>query len=234
MEKSQTNTNIKKKPGKNKDVIALYLSLVLSCVFLYFLVEPLYSEKMSLENDIVLKNDDLRSKRDLLTNIEKFNSENSNLAVNLERLTLFIAKRNNYEDVLEYLNGLAIENNLAITSYSITAQDGVLPEKNVESANGAGMAEEGEATDVSSVSSAIKKQGISFDIKGDYSSFIKFLKSLENGVPFFQESSIGISAESIEEAGATENGGGDQVQENQAKNTNPTLTFTVDLEFVHY
>lgn len=233
MEKNQnnTNTNIKKKPNKNKDVIVLYLTLALSCVVLYFMVKPLYVEKMFLENDIISKNEDLRNKQDLLANIEKFNSENSNLAVDLERLTLFISKRNNYEDVIDYLNGMANKNNLVIEGFSITAQDGVLPVKTVEP----GVAEGSEVADANNLNqSAIKKQKMSFDVKGDYSSFIRFLKALENGVPFFQESSISVSAESKDEDGAAGSGEGGQVQESQTVNANPTLTFTMDLDFVHY
>lgn len=231
MEKNQTNTNIKKKPNKNKDVVALYLTLVLSCVILYFLVKPLYEEKMSLESDIILKNEDLRNKQDLLANIEKFNSENSNLAVDLERLTLFISKRNNYEDVVDYLDNLARKNNLSIAVYSITAQDGVKLAETVDPVS-ASVPIEGEVAADNVNSSAIKKQKLSLDIKGDYSSFINFLKSLENGVPFFQEGSVSISTDSKEEGGVTVEGG--QPQENQGVNTNPTLTFSVDLDFVHY
>jgi hypothetical protein len=234
MEKNQTSTNIKKKTNKNKDVVVLYLTLVLSCIVLYFLVKPLYVEKMSLENDIILKNEDLRNKQDLLTNIERFNSENSNLAVDLERLTLFISKRNNYEDVIDYLDNLARENNLAIAVYSITAQDGVKPTETVESAS-ASVPVEGEAGTANSAnSSAIKKQELSIEIQGDYASFINFIKSLENGVPFFQEGSISISADSTEEDGVAGGGEEEQAQEEQTVNTNPTLNFALDLDFVHY
>lgn len=233
MEKDQDKikTSIKKKTNKNRDVVVLYSSLLVSCVVLYFLARPLYLEKISLENDIISKTEDLKNKQSLLSNIEKFNSENSNLAVDLEKLTLFISKRNNYEDVIDYLDDLAVANNLMITTYSISAQDGVVSASITEPAGAPAVTVAGEGAATSGLdASSIKKQDLSFDIKGDYASFIGFLRNLENGVPFFQESSINISGESEK----IETIQGDQAQEDQAVNTNPTLTFTVELDFVHY
>lgn len=222
MEVKRPNNVIKKKASERRDVLVLLLSLVVSCAFIYLVVKPLYEEKISLEGDVIKRQNDLKNKQSLLSNIEDFNKKNRSLVVDAQKLKVFVSKTNNYEEVMDYLNGLASQQNLIINGYEITVE-----EYGSDGNSGTGSApaaEDGTAASTEPVE-RLKTQTVSIEIKGGYDSFISFMKEVENGVPFLQESALEIVAPKRDEAAGDE----------QAEiDNNPTLTFMVDLDFVYY
>ncbi|MFA7169278.1 MAG: hypothetical protein WC178_00270 [Candidatus Paceibacterota bacterium] len=206
----------------NKDLLFLCASILLSVIFLYFFAGPAYYSRLSAEEDIKDKREDLQSRQQLLTNIRQFNKDNSDLIIVSKKLSLFVPKRDDYEDFFTHISNLALINNLELVSYDIvrssSSSDLAVNSSQVQSS----------ATDstMTSNENKLKEKQMSFSVRGDLTNFANFAKDLENGIPFVQEISLHI----LEEGDETES---EEVAA-ETINMNPILLFLVDASLIHY
>ncbi len=226
METKQNNSRKNADSKERKDVTALCASLILSVIFLLAFLSPLYQKKLAMDGAYIDKQEDLKSKEELLRNIEAFNEENRDLTVNSEKLALLIPNRNNYEDFLIHIQQLSRSFNLELLGFTLSdikAATVVTP--GTTTSTGAVITSE-TTTTTGPTDSNLKQQGIDIAMRGDYSSFVNFARALENGTPFLQEDSVNISSETVRNT-QSEDG-------SSAANPNPMLNFEMGLRFIHY
>lgn len=179
----KVNVNIK----ENQDMTFLALSFLLSAVFLYFLVGPVFVQKAAVEKGNLARQEDLKSKRDLLLNIESFNNNNKDLSVNSKKLIALLPNRDNTEDYFNQVKILAAKNNLQLVSFK---------PKDVDPAQDAPAQSAGEtaaAANPSPDEPKFNQKEIEIIMKGNYGTLQSFLKSLENGIPFMKITFLNIA-----------------------------------------
>lgn len=227
MEQNNDNSKIAIRTKGNRDMTYLCGSLVLSVVFLYGFLSPLYQQKLELDKRYSVKQDDLRSKNELLDNIKAFNVENKDLTVNSQKLVLLIPNRNNYEDFFIHLQQLSRNYNMELQSFALEEikDPTVTTSTGTVTATGVTVTPEGTTTSSAPVQKT-NQQGINISMRGDFASFLSFTKALENGVPFLQEDKLSISSKTADVAKPG--------QEGQSSNQNPMLNFELKLRFIYY
>lgn len=232
MDKKQNNSKAKSKQVSvkgNRDVVCLGISMVLSILFLNFFLSPLYQKQLALEKAYAAKQDDLKSKKALLGDIETFNRKNQDLSVNSKKLVLLIPNRNNYEDFFIHLQQLSKNYNLELLSFKLedAASSTASNAPGTTTSTGAVITPEGGAAATTTPAEAeLNQQGITLSLRGDFINLLGFTKALENGIPFLQEDSLDISA-SKDTGGQAPQGGG-------TSSLNPTLDTDLKLRFIYY
>ena len=221
MDKKKINSKVSSDIKRNQDVTLLVVSLLISGAFLWLVVAPIYRNKSEIEAVNFAKEEDLRNKQELLSNIESFNKNNKDLSVNSQKLVAMIPNRNNFEDFLFYLKDKSRAYNMELVDMSLISSDSKTgtPGAAASAATAAAAAAEAE-------SGELKEQGISMKLRGSYSDFINFTKSLENTIAFLQEDSFQINV-ADSESGAGES-------QAQALDPNPILDFDLNLRFIYY
>ncbi|MFA6897604.1 MAG: hypothetical protein WCQ96_04955 [Patescibacteria group bacterium] len=235
MDKNLNNSKIAGNLKGNRDVALLCGSLLLSIAFLYFFLSPLYREKLKMKEAYAAKQEDLQSKKDLLKNIEAFNQENKDLAVNSKKLALIISNRNNYEDFLIHLRKLSENYNLELLSFELegvkdTPTDTVGTTTStgaVITPDGGSMAAGMAAGGAVAEESPLNQQGIALSLRGNFADFQSFTKSLENGIPFLQEDQVSITSEAKTSSQSGQS-------EEQSLSQDPILEFKLNLRFIYY
>lgn len=212
MKNYQINSKVASNVNNNKDIVILFLSLVAAGGMFYFIAGPTYKNYLVTKEEIKLKQQNLENKKELLDNIEEFNKENKNLSVDVDKLKVFISNRNNYEDFLALINSLVASDNLQIYNFSVEDVKKIASKNNKEVET-----------------SRLQEKVVGFAVKGDFSNFSHFIRTLENSIPFVQEDSISISFEDAAKAAAASSNG-----ETQSINLYPSLTYEVSFKFVYY
>jgi len=231
MDKNLNNSKIAGNLKGNRDVALLCGSLLLSIAFLYFFLSPLYQEQLRMKEAYAAKQEDLQSKKDLLKNVEAFNRENKDLAVNSKKLALIISNRNNYEDFLIHLRKLSENYNLELLSFELEGvKDTPTDTAGTTTSTGAVITPDGDgmaAGGAVAEESPLNQQGIALSLRGNFADFQSFTKSLENGIPFLQEDQVSITseAESSSQSGQSEE---------QSLSQDPILEFKLNLRFIYY
>lgn len=237
MDKKEINSKVSSDLKRNQDVTALIVSLLLSGALLYLLVAPTYDKKVELESINLSKQEDLKSKQELLKNIDSFNKkvkDDEDLSDNSLKLVSIIPNRNNFEDFFVHLKERSKSNSLELTDMSLTAVSAnpatpAAPAAVTPTAGAVGTEAAGETT--TAAGSKLNSQGISLRLRGSYSDFLKFTKELENGIAFLQMDSFKIMAAKEEEA-TTPVPGEEPVEEPVI--TDPILDFELELRFIYY
>jgi len=232
MDKNLNNSKIASGLKGNREVALLCGSLLLSVAFLYFFLSPLYREKIKMKEAYAAKQEDLQSKKDLLKNIEAFNQENKDLAVNSKKLALIISNRNNYEDFLIHLRKLSENYNLELLSFELEGvKDTPTDTAGTTTSTGAVITPDGGGTAMEGAAvteeSPLNQQGIALSLRGNFADFQGFTKSLENGIPFLQEDQVSVTSES---KSSSQSGQSDE----QSASQDPILEFKLNLRFIYY
>lgn len=223
MDQKKNNSKLSGSVKGNRDVAFLCGSLLLSVAFLYFFLSPLYQKKLTTEKAYAAKQEDLKDKKELLTNISAFNRENKDLTVNSKKLVLLIPNRNNYEDFFIHLQQLSKNYNLELLNFSLQdVKDSTVTTAGTVTSTGVVITPES-TTSTGEVNFQTNQQGINLSLRGDFASFLGFTKALENGVPFLQEDTLSISA-----------GSSGEMQQGQLSDQNPMLNFNLNLRFIYY
>jgi len=211
MKKYNIDSGIKFKLGDNKDLAFLFLSLVISGMFLYFVAGDSYRDSLIVVKETELKQANLETKKELLNDIEDFNEESKDSEMDVDKLSSFIPNRNNYEDFFAHIKGLAARDNLEISGIVL------------EDVKKAGSTKNGE-------DSGLNEKAISFSLSGDYSRFVNFMESMENSVPFVQERSMNIKTKE------TDTKASEKEDEGEIREVNlyPTLEYGVSFKFLYY
>ncbi|MDD3006905.1 MAG: hypothetical protein PHX30_05010 [Candidatus Pacebacteria bacterium] len=226
MEQNNDNSKNVSKVKDNRGMTYLCGSLLLSVAFLYFFLSPLYQEKLEMDKVYATKQEDLKSKNELLKNIETFNEENKDLTVNSQKLVLLIPNRNNYEDFFIHLQQLSRNFNLELQSFALEEVKNPTVKTSAGTVTSTGVVITPEGTTTSPTVHTANQQGINISLRGDFASFLSFTKALENGVPFLQENKLSI-ASNKENAVQPE-------KEGQLSEQNPMLNFELNLRFIYY
>lgn len=225
METKQNNSKKNVDLKEHKDVTTLCVAFLLSAVFLLAFLSPLYQKKVAMDKAYAAKQEDLKSKEELLKNIEAFNEENKDLTVNSEKLALLIPNRNNYEDFLIHIQQLSRSFNLELLDFKLAeVKAATVVTAETTTSTGAIITPE-TTTTTGQTDNTLKQQGIDITLRGDYPSFVDFARALENGTPFLQEDVVSISSDIV---------GSAQVEGAGAANSNPMLNFGLNLRFIHY
>lgn len=228
MDKREINSKVSSDIKRSKDIASLIVSLLISGIFLYLVVAPVYRSKVEVEGLNTNKREDLRGKQELLSNIESFNKNNRDLSVDSKKLIAMIPNRNNFEDMLSYLKDRVKNHNMELLDISLeeSSQKGKVPV--VGASADAGM----ELNAGSAGPVELKEQGISLILRGSYSDFIKLIKFLENSIPFVQEDSFDIKV--MEASTSSETNLDTENPQEKIQDLNPTLDFSLKLRFIHY
>ncbi|MDD3190424.1 MAG: hypothetical protein PHI66_01900 [Candidatus Pacebacteria bacterium] len=214
MKKYNIDSGIKFKVGDNKDIVFLFFSLVVSGLFLYFIVGASYRESLIVVKETELKQANLETKKSLLNDIEDFNEESKDSDMDVNKLSSFISNRSNYEDFFAHINGLAARENVEISE--IVLEDVKKAVSDKEKDNG-----------------GFNEKAVSFSLSGDYSHFLGFMESMENSAPFVQEIAMSIKAqESNDKTSEKEDEEGEE--EVREANLYPTLEYSVSFKFLYY
>lgn len=230
MENNKDNRKASRSAGSvkgNNELVALGGSLLISAIFMYAMVSPLYQQKLVLDKEYEAKQKDLKNKQELLENIATFNEKNQNLSVNSKKLALLIPNRNDYEDFFIHIQKLSKDNNLELVNFSLkdvsTGSTASTAPGTTTSTGQVITPEGGAATagDAANGGVTLQQQGVDIALRGDLANFIDFTKALENGIPFLQEDGIAVSRAEIQTPEET-------------VSSNPMLDFSMQLRFIHY
>jgi len=215
--KTGPNYAIKNQIGGNKDITFLVVALLASVAALCLYVGPAYGETQALIQQNGIKRNDLKSKQDLLKNIQKFNEESSGLGGNAEKLEALVANRNNFEDYLDMIAALALKRNLEVNNLGLGAVESSVEEQDTVAAS----ADTAELA--SKPTFPLQEQGVKFTVEGEYENILEFIRDLENGIPFVQEDTLEISTDD----------GGEQVGA-EGEPISPNLSVTMEFKFNYY
>lgn len=222
MKNYKINSQVTSKVSGNKDIVVLLLSLVVSGSLFYIFSGPTYKSYLVLKQEIQLKQKNLANKKQLLDNIQAFNRNNKDLELNVDKLKVFVSNRNNYEDYLGQINDLAISDNLQVSSFTVDDYK--------KTAAAAATTTQGSAQS-KDYDDKFKQKTVSFSVKGDFTNFLHFIKTLENSIPIVQEQSITVSIE--QNAGPAQDASKTTIQPQQIDQY-PSLTYQVSFKFVYY
>ncbi|MFA7169521.1 MAG: hypothetical protein WC178_01575 [Candidatus Paceibacterota bacterium] len=230
MNKGDLNLKVSTGLKRNQDVTFLIVSLLISGIFLYLVVAPIYEKRAEIENDNLTKQEDLEGKQGLLSGIESFNKNNKSLSVNSNKLVYLIPNRNNFEDFFVHLRSISKSHNMELIDIELKEVSASSTEQTV----GAVAMTESEIGDVgidveAETANQLNAQGISLSLRGSYSDFLGFIKALENGIAFLQEDSFQVKT-----AEKKSDSSGDSEGEEQTIETNPLLDFNLELRFIYY
>ena len=220
---------ISSKLRASKDVTFLGVAFLIAVIALYFYAGPAHVKMMTLEAENAAKEIDLTNKKELLRNIRAFNEENAALATNSKKLAVFIPSRNNYEDFFAHVMGLAEANNLDVADFTLaesksspnTAAAATEDAANVDGVEGATYAE--------TRSFKLNTQQVNIEVKGDFENMMNFMKALENGIPFIQESSLDLIPQATESVTQAEG-----VQAEGAAPAPVMLNASISFNFYYY
>jgi len=230
MNKGDLNLKVSTGLKRNQDVTFLIVSLLISGIFLYLVVAPIYEKRAEIENDNLAKQEDLEGKQGLLSGIESFNKNNKSLSVNSNKLVYLIPNRNNFEDFFVHLRSISKSHNMELIDIELKEVSASSTEQTV----GAVAMTESGISDVgidveAETANQLNAQGISLSLRGSYSDFLGFIKALENGIAFLQEDSFQVKT-----AEKKSDSSGDSEGEEQTIETNPLLDFNLELRFIYY
>ena len=153
--------------------VALFLSLLFSCVVVHYVASPAHRETKIIKGGNEIKEEQIRNNNMMLARIIKTNDENRKLDdESIEKIKSFISNRNNYEDYLAHIVKLANSKNIKISDFSINESENQSKIKN---------------------KNVLKEMEINFAASSGFLNFISFLKSLEKSVPLVHEELIVIS-----------------------------------------
>lgn len=159
-----------------KEFVFLFLSMVISCLIVYFLSAPLYTELKIKKLEIAIKDDNI-DLRDALVVLVKKIEVKKNEKNNIEKIKNLVSTRDNYEEYLLNIIEIANSKNIIISDLKV----GGIEEKNVKK----------DDVEIYNIGN------ISFSASGGYSNFINFLKNLEKNIPLLQVNSIEIENEGM-------------------------------------
>ena len=189
-------------------LIVLLVSLVVSCVTIYYVALPIYKDARIIKAGNEIKEENIRNNSLLLDRVVRANKANEDLDnESVEKIKDFISNRNNYEDYLAYIVKLANSKNIKISDFSVN-----------------------EKKDSSKINndSALKEIEINLAASSGFPNLVSFLKSIEGRVPLIQEESISVSV-------GDKN---DRMSENEdpgvKTDTESILDYEVKLKFYHY
>lgn len=192
---------------------ALFLSLIVSCAIMYYVVAPMYKEAGIIKAGNKIKEENVKNDNLALVRIIKINSGSKNLnSESVEKIKDFIPNRNNYEDYLIHIIKLANSKNIEINDFSVSENKNELKASDLKANNGDGLIE----TEINLAASS------------GFLNFISFLRSIEKSIPFIQVESVLVSAES-EKGEINENS-----DINAATNMDSILEYEMKLKFYHY
>ncbi|MCK5642125.1 MAG: hypothetical protein KAJ19_15075 [Gammaproteobacteria bacterium] len=189
-------------------LIGLFISLIVSCVIIYYVALPMYKDARIIKAGNEVKEENIRNNSLLLDRVVKANKENKELDnESVEKIKDFISNRNNYEDHLIYIVKLANSKNIKINDFSVN-----------------------EKKDSSKINddNTLKEIEINLTASSGFLNLVNFLKSIEGRVPLIQEESISVSV-------GDKN---DRMSENEdpgvKTDTESILDYEVKLKFYHY
>lgn len=204
------NLNSAKKLDTNFSMLALlFVSLLVSCAIMFYVVAPMYKESKIIKIGNETKEEIIENNNLTLIKIIKANNESEEFdSENVEKIKEFISNRNNYEDYLIHIVKLANGKNIKINDLSVNKIEDD-PKKRR--------------------SSILNEVEINFSASSGFLNLISFLKSIEKSIPFAQEESISISVRGEKEDGINE-----YVKTNTEIATDSILDYEIKLKFYHY
>ena len=188
--------------------VGLFISLVISCAIIHYVVSPTYKEAKIIRAGNEIKKESIENNNLLLVKIIKANDENRKLNdEGVKKIKSFISNRNNYEDYLIHIVKLANSKNIKISNFSVSKNENKSKISN---------------------DNVLHEMEMNFTASSGYLNFISFLRSIEKGVPLLQEESISISART-EDSGISEWEDFDVME-----GVETILDYEVKLKFYHY
>ena len=174
------NLNPVAKLNINFSMLALlFVSLLISCAVMYYIVMPMRKEAKIIKIGNEMKEESMGRNNLFLAKIVKANNESRKMdAENVEKIKNFISNRNNYEDYLIHIVKLANSKNIKINDLSVNKNENDLRKKD---------------------DGIFNEMEINLAASSGFLNLLGFLKSLEKSIPFVQEESIVISAGDEEE-----------------------------------
>lgn len=204
----------------HKDSSILAGSLLVSVVVLYFLVGPLYTEMRVTSAKNAARSAELSDSQQLLADIKDFNRNTDSTLASSRKLAAFIPSRDNSQELFMHIKSLAQYGNLEVAGFKVAElrpQEEAVPAEEVPD-----PADSAANPYTETKTFKLNEREAFFEMKGDYDNLMAFAKSLENGIPFIQETSIQIGSDL------------DVSPESQALTTGAPVMLTAMINFKYY
>ncbi len=173
LNKRSEDSNLDTKPSLkfSSEIIMLFAAFLVSCAIMFYGAAPIHRETKIIKFSNEIKIKDIKIGEALLSKIAIINNENKGINnEEVKKVGELIPNRDNYEDYLTHIVGLANNKNIKINSFSISEGEGSKEE------NG-----------------ALNKMSIDISASGFFLNFMSFTRDIESGIPFICERSISIS-----------------------------------------
>ncbi|MCK5412907.1 MAG: hypothetical protein KAI57_00880 [Candidatus Pacebacteria bacterium] len=157
---------------KSKEFIALFCSVIVSSVIIYFVVRPMYEDLKLRGLEIKAKESSIESREALLLRAMEVEINNEYKA-SIEKINSLVSDSDNYEEYLASIVDIADHKNILIDELQVLDKKDVSEKSDDENTN-------------------FNSKSVNIIASGEFFNFINFLEDIEKNMPLIQIESIAI------------------------------------------